>query len=109
MRLAKAQPPAALRVLGRATQELSEERGELFDGARQSFSGKERAQYRILVYTRIKCHREFAAGRGAANGLIQVVSSHKTSLARMQLPLRILAAGHRRRGAPSFESPEASR
>ncbi len=40
VRFAQAQPPAAVRVLARTTQELNQERGECFDSALESCSRK---------------------------------------------------------------------
>jgi hypothetical protein len=54
MRFAKAKPPPALRVLARATEELSQERGELFHGALESLSWKETPEQRILFHAGIK-------------------------------------------------------
>ena len=44
MRFAQTQPPPALRILAGASQELRQERGELFDCALEGFSRKERAE-----------------------------------------------------------------
>src|ERR1700685_1217354 len=70
MRFAQAQPPPLLRILRRAPQELSQERGELFDGALESLPRKKREQYGIAFYPGVKCRREFAACRRPADGLI---------------------------------------
>src|SRR5262249_6476578 len=77
MRLAKAQPPAALRVLGRAVQELGEERGELFDRAAQSLSGKERAQHGIARHGGEKRGEQFGAWARPANRMIQIEAVHE--------------------------------
>src|SRR3954452_23821281 len=77
MRFPEAQPPPMLRVLGRTSQKLSEERGEGFDCAPMSFSRKERAQYGIPARAGVERLGKLSACRRAANGSIKVAAVHR--------------------------------
>jgi hypothetical protein len=66
----QAQPPTALRILRWTSEKLNQKRAELLDRAFESLTRKKRAQYGIPRYARIKCHREFAAIRRTAEGII---------------------------------------
>jgi len=70
MRFAQAQPPAALRVLRRASKKLNQKRAEILDCAFEGSSWKERPQYGIAFHPGVECLRQFAACRGSANGLV---------------------------------------
>jgi hypothetical protein len=54
MRFAQAQPPPALNVLVRTTQELSQECGELFNRTLESLSRKEGPEQGIMLHADIK-------------------------------------------------------
>jgi len=71
MRFPEAQPPAALRIVARAIEELDEEGGELLDGAAESLSGKKSTKQWIAIYAGIKSYGEPVPRRRAANSLMQ--------------------------------------
>src|SRR5439155_3134615 len=81
MRFAQAQPPAALRISARPTQELGEKGCEFFDRAMESLPWEKRTEQRVARHTSVKRSREFAAHGRAANGLVQVnARQHSDSL-----------------------------
>ena len=71
VRFAQAQPPAALPVIGLATEELDEKRREFFHCAGEG-GRKQRAQYGISLHMSVERRRQRTASGSAPNGTIEI-------------------------------------
>jgi hypothetical protein len=65
MRLAQAQPPSLLSILGRPSKKLGEKGGESFHGASQTLARKQRPQHRVPGHTGVRTPPRAAGTRPA--------------------------------------------
>jgi len=80
----QAQPPAALRSVSVAAEELDEKRRKFCNRASEC-GRKKRAKYGILLHMSIECCRERTAPGGAADGTIELDGLGQESIVALKL------------------------